>query len=41
MGRLGECRVDLGHQTGIALKPEDVIDAVVLAPGHQLLAGEA
>jgi hypothetical protein len=37
----GERFVDLGQQAGGASEAEDVVDAVVFAPAHQLVAGEA
>jgi hypothetical protein len=33
--------LDLGFQAGVAGQPEHVVDAVLLAPSHQLLAAEA
>ena len=37
----GERFVDLGEQAGVAGEAEEVVDAVVFAPAHQLVAGEA
>ena len=38
---LGQWVLDLGQQAGVAGEAEDVVDAVGLAPAHQLVAGEA
>ena len=37
----GKRFVDLGHQAGVAGEAEDVADAIIFAPAHQLVAGEA
>jgi hypothetical protein len=38
---LGQRVVDFGQQAGVAGEAEDVVDAVVFAPDHELVPGEA
>ena len=37
----GQVGFELGGQTPVAGQAEDVVDAVCLAPRHQIVAGEA
>jgi hypothetical protein len=39
--RLGKLDRDLGDQPGVLGQAEEIVDLIVFAPGHQVIAGEA
>jgi hypothetical protein len=40
-GSFGQITFELGDQARVAREPEDMVDAIGLAPGHQCVAGKA